>query len=88
MSDTQKDLLAKLKTGLREAEIPFFSDEELLQIMERNNNDFDACMYNACIIKSENCSISVSNLSLPDSSAYWLRMAMAYRPSATTVVDN
>lgn len=86
MSDTQKDLLAKLKTGLREAEIPFFSDEELLQIMERNNNDFDTCMYNACIIKSENCSISVSNLSLPDSSAYWLRMAMAYRPSATTVV--
>lgn len=86
MSDIQKDLLAKLKTGLRESEIPFFSDEELLQIMERNNNDFDACMYNACIIKSENCSLSVSNLSLPDSSAYWLRMAMAYRPSATTVV--
>lgn len=86
MSDIQKDLLAKLKTGLREAEIPFFSDEELLQIMERNNNDFDACMYNACIIKSENCSLSVSNLSLPDSSAYWLRMAMAYRPSATTIV--
>ena len=80
------DLLKKLKTGLREAEIPFFTDEELLQIMERNNNDFDACMYDACIIKSENCSISVSNLSLPDSSAYWLRMAMAYRPSATTVV--
>lgn len=79
--------MAKLKTGLRESEIPFFSDEELLQIMERNNNDFDACMYNACIIKSENCSISVSNLSLPDSSAYWLRMAMAYRPSATTVVQ-
>lgn len=78
--------MAKLKTGLREAEIPFFTDEELLQIMERNNNDFDACMYNACIIKSENCSISVSNLSLPDSSAYWLRMAMAYRPSATTIV--
>lgn len=80
------DLLTKLKTGLRESEIPFFTDEELLQIMERNNNDFDACMYDACIIKSENCSISVSNLSLPDSSAYWLRMAMAYRPSATTVV--
>lgn len=80
------DLLKKLKTGLREAEIPFFSDEELLQIMERNNNDFDTCMYNACIIKAENCSVSVSNLSLPDSSAYWLRMAMAYRPSATTVV--
>lgn len=80
------DLLAKLKTGLREAEIPFFTDEQLEQIMERNNNDFDACMYNACIIKSENCSLSVSNLSLPDSSAYWLRMAMAYRPSATTVV--
>ena len=80
------DLLAKLKTGLREAEIPFFTDEELLQIMERNNNDFDACMYDACIIKSENCSLSVSNLSLPDSSAYWLRMAMAYRPSATTIV--
>ena len=80
------DLLKKLKTGLREAEIPFFTDEELLQIIERNNNDFDACMYDACIIKSENCSLSVSNLSLPDSSAYWLRMAMAYRPSATTVV--
>ena len=80
------DLLKKLKTGLRESEIPFFTDEELLQRMERNNNDFDACMYDACIIKSENCSLSVFNLSLPDSSAYWLRMAMAYRPSATTVV--
>lgn len=76
----------KLKSILREAEIPFFSDAELEDQIEIADGDLETAAYNCAILKAENCALSVSGLSIADSSDYWLRVAAMYRPIKTTIV--
>lgn len=78
--------LTALKGILRESEVPFFDDAELEQQLSLANGDVETAAYNCLIIKSEDCSLSVSGLSLPDSSEYWLRLAAMYRPCRTKIV--
>lgn len=76
--------LEQLKINLRETQVPFFTDLELQYQLGRAENDLDTATYNCLIIKAEECSLSVSGLSIADSSAYWLRLAAMYRPNCTT----
>ena len=76
--------LKQLKINLRETQVPFFTDLELHYQLGRAENDLDTATYNCLIIKAEECSLSVSGLSIADSSAYWLRLAAMYRPNCTT----
>lgn len=69
----------RLKIILREKDIPFFSDEELLFYLEENNNDFKATAYQCLNIKAENTTLSVSGLSTADTSQYFRRLASRYR---------
>ena len=80
------DAIDKLKGILRERDVPFFEDEDLDIQLKRAGNDVDLAAYHCLIIKAEECSLSVSGLSLADSSAYWLRLASMYRPNCTTVM--
>lgn len=84
--EEQKKLLEHLAINLREKVVPFFDTKELEYHLERAGNDVDLASYNCLIIKAEECAVSVSGLSIADSSAYWLRLAAMYRPSCTTVV--
>lgn len=77
--------LKQLKTNLREDQVPFFDDLELQYQLERAGHDIETATYYCLIIKAEECSLSVSGLSIADSSAYWLRLAAMYRPNGTTV---
>ncbi|MBC5689779.1 hypothetical protein H8S37_12710 [Mediterraneibacter sp. NSJ-55] len=76
--------LKQLKINLRETQVPFFEDEELQSQLDRAGGDIELATYNCLIIKAEECSLSVSGLSIADSSAYWLRLAAMYRPNCTT----
>lgn len=78
--------LNELKILLRESQVPFFDDPELIFHLERACGDVELAAYRCLIVKAEECSLNVSGLSLADSSAYWLRLAAAYRPNGTTVV--
>ena len=80
-----EDKIDALKVVLREDAVPFFEDNELSYQLERAGDDFELAAYHCLIIKSEECSLSVSGLSLADSSSYWLRLASMYRPNCTTV---
>lgn len=79
MTATQ-ELLTRMKTILRETDMPMFSDAELQSILE-NSNSFDEAVYEAAILKSENTQLVVSGVTLADSSSYFLRIARRYRPS-------
>lgn len=79
------DAVDTLKTILREKEVPFFDEDELKMHLERAGEDEELAAYHCLIIKAEECSLSVSGLSLADSSAYWLRLASMYRPNCTSV---
>ena len=76
--------LEQLQMNLRESQVPFFNDQELQHQLERANGDIDLATYNCLLIKAEECSLSVSGLSIADSSGYWLRLAAMYRPNCTT----
>lgn len=76
----------EVKARLRESEIPYFEDSEIEKQISLAGGDLDTATYNLAILKSQNCSLSISGLSLPDSSQYWLRVAQMYRPSQTTIV--
>ncbi len=82
----QEKELAQLRINLREEQVPFFDDMELQRQLERADFDVDLASYRCLIIKAEECSLSVSGLSIADSSAYWLRLAAMYRPIGTTIV--
>ena len=69
----QEKELTQLRINLREEQVPFFDDMELQRQLERADFDVDLASYRCLIIKAEECSLSVSGLSIADSSAYWLR---------------
>lgn len=85
LRDQDKEL-AQLRINLREDTVPFFDNLELQRQLERAGFDVDLATYRCLIIKAEECSLSVSGLSIADSSAYWLRLAAMYRPIKTTIV--
>lgn len=72
--------LDRLKTVLRERDIPFFSDEDLAFYLEKNGNDFDATAYECLIVKSEDSTVQISGLTTADTSSYFRRLASRYRP--------
>lgn len=74
------DTLDRLKTVLRERDIPFFSDEDLTFYLEKNGNDFDATAYECLIVKSEDSTVQISGLTTADTSNYFRRLASRYRP--------
>ncbi len=75
-----------LKMILREKDVPFFSDEELQFYLDRADGNLDRAAYQCFLIKAEMCRLTLSGLTIADTSAYWLRLAALYRPNGSTVM--
>jgi hypothetical protein len=75
-----------LKIVLRETDVPFFTDAELQFYLNENNGDYKATAYQCLQIKAENTTLSISGLSLADSSKYFRRLAARYRPNNSGVL--
>lgn len=80
------DIIADLKIILREADIPFFTDEDLAFYVRQNKNDFNKTAYQCLIIKAEDSSLTLPGLNLPDTSKYFRRLAVRYRPRHTGIL--
>lgn len=76
----------ELKMILREKDIPFFTNEELEYHLNDNGNDVKKAAYRCLIIKSEDTSLSISGLSAADTSSYFKRLAVHYKPSNSGVL--
>lgn len=72
--------IAGLRIILREDDTPFFSDEDIAFYMAQNGNDLNATAYNMLIAKSESSVLPLPGLTLPDTSSYFRRLAIRYRP--------
>lgn len=72
--------LDNLKLILREKDVPFFTDEELNFYLGENDGDVKAAAYQCLLIKAEDTTLSISGLSLGDTSKYFRRLALQYRP--------
>lgn len=69
------DNLEKLKFNLREEQIPYFTNEELLYLLEKNKNNVDRASYEGLIMKAETTGLNVSGLTTKDSSSYFKMLA-------------
>lgn len=69
-----------LKTLIRENQIKFFTDEELLFYLDRNNGDLNKTAYECLIIKAEDTTLQIAGLTAADSSKYFRRLANKYKP--------
>lgn len=68
-----------IKKEVREAQAPYFEDDDVIYYLQKNNGDINATIYEMLIIKSEDSTISVSGLSTSDTSSYFKRLASRYR---------
>lgn len=75
-----------LKIVLREADIPFFTDEQLNFYLRENGGNYDLTAYQCLLIKAEDTTLQVSGLSTADSSKYFRRLAAKYRPNNSGIL--
>lgn len=72
--------IQRIRKELREAQAPYFDEDDFLYYLEKNGGDVNNTIYEMLIIKSEDSTISVSGLSTHDTSAYFKRLASRYKP--------
>lgn len=80
------ETLSTLKKLLREDQVPYFTDEELVFYLGQNGGDVNATAYHCLCIKAEDTTLQVSGLTLGDTSAYFRRLAQRYRPRNTGIL--
>ena len=78
MTDVEK--IRYIMKEIREAQSPYFEEEDFTHYLNKNNGDVNATIYEMLIIKSEDSTISVSGLTTQDTSAYFKRLASRYKP--------
>lgn len=78
--------LRRMKKILREAEYPFFSNDDLQFYVNENNGNIDLAIYHCLLIKAEDSSITISGLSSADTSSYFKRLALRYRPNNSGIL--
>lgn len=79
-------ILDTLKKLLREEAVPYFSDEELEFYYNREEKDVNSTVYACLCIKAEDTTLSLSGLSLADTSKYFHKLAQRYRPRNTGIL--
>lgn len=72
------DKLEQLKFNLREKQVPYFEEEELQVLLEKNNGDVESASYDGLIIKAETTGLNVSGLTTKDSSSYFKMLASQF----------
>jgi len=77
MTDVEK--IRYIMKETREAQAPYFDEDDFLHYLNKNNGDVNATIYEMLIIKSEDSTISVSGLSTQDTSSYFKRLASRYK---------
>lgn len=77
MTDVEK--IKYIRKEIREAQAPYFDEDDFLHYLVKNNGDVNATIYEMLIVKSEDSSISVSGLTTQDTSNYFKRLASRYK---------
>lgn len=68
----------QLRFNLREKQCPYFDDDEIQLLLDKNNNDVNKASYEGLILKAEVTGLSVSGLTTKDSSSYFKMLASNY----------
>lgn len=85
MADIKLKSIHDLKVVLREKDIPFFSDEELQWYVDKCGS-YNGAVYELLLVKAENTSVNISGMSTEDTSSYFRKLSLRYKPSNTGVL--
>lgn len=85
MTDIEK--IKFIRKEIREAQSPYFEDDDFLHYLKKNNGDVNTTIYEMLLIKSEDSTISVSGLTTQDTSAYFKRLASRYKPFNSGIMN-
>ena len=85
MADIKLSSIQDLKIILREKDIPFFSDEELEWYVEKCGS-YNGAAYELLLVKAENTSVNISGMNTEDTSSYFRKLALRYKPKNTGVL--
>ena len=80
--------LKKMKIVLREKDYPFFDDDELVFYLEENNDDVNAAIYQCMLLKAEDSTIAIQGLNAADTSSYFRRLAVRYKPNNSGILES
>jgi hypothetical protein len=70
-----------LKFNIQEKEYPYFDDEDLQLLLDKNNGDIQAASYEGCMKKAvADDSLTLSDIKLSSNREYWLSLAKQFRP--------
>lgn len=81
-----EEILYKLKNMVREDTVPYFTDSEIEMYYNECDKDLNATAYRLLIVKSENTTLQVSGLTTGDSSRYFRRLALQYKPNNSGIL--
>lgn len=79
--------IERIKKEVREAQAPYFDEDDFQYYLDKNGGDVDATIYEMLIIKSEDSTIAVSGLNTQDTSSYFKRLASRYKPFNSGVMS-
>lgn len=80
------ELIEQLKFNIRENDVPYFAEEDLVTLLAKNNWNLKKASYEALIIKAESTGLNVSGLTTKDSSSYFKMLAAKYRKNNTGIL--
>jgi hypothetical protein len=70
-----------LKFNLQEKEYPYFDDEDLQLLLDKNNGDIQAASYEGCMKKAvADDALTLSSITLKSNREYWLGLAKQFKP--------
>lgn len=78
--------MERIKEILREEDVPYFSDKQIVFYVEENGGNINDAIYQMLLVKSESSVISVSGLTTQDTSSYFKRLASNYKPNNSGVL--
>jgi hypothetical protein len=78
--------IEQIKLIIREKDIPYFTDAEIQSYLDINSGDDKKTVYDLLLIKAENTTTNIAGLSVADSSQYFRKLALRYRPTNSKVL--
>lgn len=78
--------IERLKFNLLESKFPYFSDDDLQNLLEVNNGDVRKASKEGCLIKAQDDGIKLSGMEIPNNVNLFLRRAKQFRNQGSGMI--
>jgi hypothetical protein len=77
-----------LKFNLQEKEYPYFDDDDLQLLLDKNDGNVQAASYEGCLKKAAaDDNLEISGIKLSSNREYWLTLAKQFKPAPNYIIS-